>query len=171
MSTKNKILDVYTRSKEIEYFTGVDITDTTKILYSQLLLCGEKAKERQIMANLFCIELCRCFKIKRPIEVRVCNSPQDSTVVNGVCVSRILGKYIPSQRMCIIFNKTAVRKNIVSIKVFADALLHEFIHYIDHEYYGFNTSPHTSGFYNRLCDLKLKLNKGGVIRKLSSVYI
>jgi len=123
------------------------VSEKAKELYSSLLLCSDKVKERQAFANEFCTELCKCFKLK-VVELRVCNVPQDSRIVNGVCVSKVKGKYIPQQRMIVIFNKTAVRKQVVTIKVFVNTVLEQFVFY---------QSPNTDDFLNRLSDLKKEL--------------
>ena len=149
-------LSLYEKSNSIESIC-ITFSDKVRVLYRELLLCCDDAKVRQLMANKLCIELCKCFGLKQVVELRVCNVPQDSRTVNGVCVSKTSGKYIHSQNMIVVFNKTAVRKQIVSIKVFSDTLLHEFAHYLDHSYYRFNESIHTSGFYKRIFDLKEKL--------------
>jgi hypothetical protein len=156
MITKN--LTLYEKSNSIENI-DIAISDSAKRLYKKLLACNDNAKERQSAVNKFCSELCNCFNInkKNIVEMRVVNTPQDSKTVNGVCVKKTLGKYVYPQNMIIIFNKTAVRKQTVSIRVFSDTVLHEFVHYIDHYYYNFSTSPHTSGFYKRIFNLKEKL--------------
>jgi len=150
-----KVKNVYETSKNIENIDIV-VSDKAKDFYKILLLCDTVAKSRQLIANKLCAELCKCLNIK-PVEVKVCNVPQDSKIVNGVCVSRTKGKYIPSQNMMVIFNKTAVRKKIVAIKDFSDTLLHVFVHHLDYKYYNFGDSPHTSGFFKRISCLKEKI--------------
>ena len=134
------------------------VSEHAKVLYRLLLACDSGSKARQAISDKLCRELYRCADLKNMAEVRVCNVQQDSKTVNGVCVKKVLGKYIPSQRMIVLFNKTAVRRQTVSIKVFADALLHEITHSLDYLYYHLDDSPHTSGFYKRIFDLKEKLN-------------
>ena len=152
-----KVLNVYETSNSIENI-DINISSTARSLYRQLLQCGESAKERQLVANKLCIELCKCFGMKKHVEVRICNVAQDSKTVNGVCVRKTMGKYIVSQNMVVVFNKTAVRKQVVAIKSFTDTLLHEFVHYLDFHFYKFRESPHTSGFYKRITSLKNLLN-------------
>ena len=154
---KKIINNVYETSNSIE---NIDVVVSTKAkeLYAQLLSCNDNAKVRQIVTNNLCVELCKCFKIKNVTEVRICNTQQDSKTVNGVCVRKTMGKYIVNQNMIVVFNKTAVRKQIVAIKSFSDTFLHEFAHVLDHLYYNFATSPHTTGFYKRISSLKQKLS-------------
>jgi hypothetical protein len=127
--------------------TDIVISEDARLLYNNLLLCSGNVKERQFAASSLCIELCRCFNLK-VFELRVCNVPQDSRTVNGVCVSKKRGKYVPQQRMVVIFNKTAVRKQIVSIKVFADTVLQQFVFY---------ENPNTIDFISRVSGLKRAL--------------
>ena len=134
-----------------------NVSEHAKTLYRLLLVCDGGAKERQLIADKLCRELCRCANLKTSVEVKVCNVPQDSSTVNGVCVKKAYGKYIAQQRMIVLFNKTAVRHQTVSIKVFADALLHYLVHSLHYLYYRMDESPHTSGFYKRIFDLKDKL--------------
>ena len=56
-----------------------------------------------------------------------------------------------------IYNKTAVKGDVISIKAFYDTLLHEFIHHYDYEVLKLDRSIHSAGFYKRISDLKNKL--------------
>lgn len=73
----------------------------------------------------------------------------------------IHGFYVKSERKdlskIVIYNRTAVRGNVVSINQYIDTLLHEFMHHYDFNVIKLNESPHTSAFYNRINDLKNKL--------------
>lgn len=57
----------------------------------------------------------------------------------------------------VVYNKTAVRGQTVSIKEFTDTLLHEFIHHYDIQFLKMINSIHSAGFYKRISDLKAKL--------------
>lgn len=57
----------------------------------------------------------------------------------------------------VVYNRTAKRGDIISIKEYFDTLIHEFIHHYDYEVLKLNKSSHTSGFYKRISDLKNKL--------------
>ena len=72
--------------------------------------------------------------------------------------SKTLGNYAPLSMVITLFNKTAVKRQIVAIKTLADTLLHEFIHHYDYTRLNLGASPHTAGFYRRIGDLKTKLS-------------
>lgn len=73
----------------------------------------------------------------------------------------IHGFYVKSGRKdlskIVIYNRTAVRGNIISINQYIDTLLHEFMHHYDFNVIKLSESLHTSAFYNRINDLKNKL--------------
>ena len=112
--------------------------------------------ERQIAGQKLLNYLCDKYKIAR-IPLIVLDTPQKG---NGKC--KTLGYYrvIPMLKIgqsITIYNLTAVKKKVVSIKVFTDTLLHEFMHHYDTEYLKIE-SAHTAGFYKRITDLKNKLS-------------
>jgi len=150
-------MTAYEKSNNIES-VEFSVSAAAKKAYKDLLNSGDaSAKERQVLSNKLVLELCRCFKIRNVSEVRVCNVAQDSKTVNGRCVRKTMGKYMVSQNMIIVFNKTAIRKNTVAIKSFTDTLLHEFCHALDYLHYKLGDSLHTAGFYKRITSLKIKL--------------
>ena len=81
-----------------------------------------------------------------------------STNSRGSLHSKTLGNYAPLSMVITLFNKTAVKRQIVAIKTLADTLLHEFIHHYDYTRLNLGASPHTAGFYKRIGDLKTKLS-------------
>lgn len=73
---------------------------------------------------------------------------------------QVYGRYIRIGNVpdkIVIYNRTAKRGDIISIKECFDTLLHEFIHHYDYEVLNMIVSTHTSGFYKRISDLKKKL--------------
>lgn len=67
--------------------------------------------------------------------------------------------YTVQTQVITLYNLTAIKKHVVSIKVMAATLLHEFIHHYDMTFLKLSDSPHTSGFYKRIADLENKLNR------------
>ena len=64
-----------------------------------------------------------------------------------------LGWYSPSTMLIRIYNRTAVRHDIISDGRFVDTLVHEFMHHFDT--YGLHIeSIHTAGFYKRIHTLR-----------------
>lgn len=64
-----------------------------------------------------------------------------------------LGWYHPSTKLIRIYNRTAVRHDIISDGRFVETLIHEFIHHFDT--YGLHIeSMHTAGFYRRIHTLR-----------------
>lgn len=62
-----------------------------------------------------------------------------------------------------IYNKTAVRQQIISSKVFLNTLLHEWTHHYDFAGLRLRRSPHTTGFFKRLRTLAMGLGVGFVL--------
>lgn len=59
----------------------------------------------------------------------------------------------------LIYDRTAYTNRQISIESFVVDLLHEFMHYYDVEFLHIKSTPHTSGFFSRINDLKQKLEK------------
>lgn len=73
--------------------------------------------------------------------------------------NKTMGLYNRSNATIYIYNRTAIKGEEVSIKAFADTLLHEFMHHYDYYVLKLPKSLHTAGFYKRISDLKAKLSK------------
>lgn len=86
------------------------------------------------------------------MKLTVLNKPQRKKV-NG----KTLGFYTVGRNYITIYNLTATTQKTVSIKTFYDTLLHEFMHHYDYKVLKLENSLHTSGFYQRISDLKNKL--------------
>lgn len=86
------------------------------------------------------------------VKLTVLNKPQRKKA-NG----KTLGFYTVGRHHITIYNLTATTQKTVSIKTFYDTLLHEFMHHYDYKVLKLENSLHTSGFYQRISDLKNKL--------------
>ncbi|MGH7723720.1 MAG: hypothetical protein ACRENL_12980 [Candidatus Dormibacteria bacterium] len=62
-----------------------------------------------------------------------------------------------------IYHRTAVRRQVISAKVFLNTLLHEWVHHYDFAGLRLPRSPHTAGFYARLRALADALDVGFVL--------
>lgn len=142
---------IYEKSNGI---TEVRLNRLSSNEYKKLLSDKDRQKDAQRLVDY----LCDKFKISK-VSVCVTNKPQPHKHSSGRLRSKTLGLYIPSKKQIIMYNTTAVRRQTVSINVFADTLLHEFIHHYDFAVLKFSDSPHTAGFYKRISDLKAKLSK------------
>ena len=56
----------------------------------------------------------------------------------------------PSKGAIRIYNLTAIRRQVLSPKVFLETLLHEWVHHYDFTGLELDRSPHTSGFFARI---------------------
>ena len=146
---------IYKLSNAIETIA----TNTLRSTEYNALLQDGNASKRQRNAQALVNYLCDKFKIA-PTSVLVCNRPQPhSTNDNGAIRSKTLGNYTLQTAVIRIYNLTAAKRQEVSIKVFADTLLHEFMHHYDMQYLKLGATIHTAGFYKRISDLKNKLSK------------
>ena len=134
--------------------TEVAYNRLSKKEYAALLKATEKATDRQKRAQIVCDYLSNKYGIQR-VFVCVLDTPQ-RTFSNGN--GKVLGDYMPNYNRIRVWNRTAKTHKVVSIKVFADTLLHEFVHHYDYKYLKLGGSLHTKGFYLRISDLKKKLS-------------
>ena len=146
-------MDIYTLSNSI---LNVEYNRFSKREYESLLKATESAVERKRLAQKLVDYLCDKYNISHVV-VQILDTPQ-KTFAQGR--GKVMGDYTHSNLYkCIrIWNKTAKTHKVVSIKGFADTLLHEFIHHYDYEYLKMGDSLHTKGFYMRISDLKNKLS-------------
>ena len=143
---------VYEKSNQIPI---VALSKFRSTEYNQLLKDVNRQKDAQSLINY----LCDKFYIPHAI-VKVVNTPQPhATGYNGSLKSKTLGTYNSGTRIITMYNITAVKKQVVSIKTFMGTLLHEFMHHYDYTFLKFNSSPHTAGFYKRISDIENKLSK------------
>ena len=142
----------YEKSNSI---SEVRLTSFDKSYYCKLIKSGDSAKDRQIAAQGLINYLCDKFKIKRvPVYVKDWSQPHRLNE-SGNIRSKTFGRYWGSTKIEI-WNKTAIRNQTISINVFADTLIHEFIHHYDTYVLGID-SIHSTGFYKRISDLLNKL--------------
>ena len=143
----------YEKSNKIE---TVKYSRLSKTEYKALLNASDMYLDRQRAGQKLLNYLCDKYSISQ-IPLIVTDTPQKG---NGKCKTlgfyRMLPAFQKGQSITI-YNLTAVKKKVVSIKVFIDTLLHEFIHHYDTEYLKIE-SAYTAGFYKRISDLKNKLS-------------
>lgn len=151
-----KIETNYEKSNKIE---TVKLNSFDKTYYKKLLSCGDDVKVRNILAQSLVDYLCKKFNVMSvPIQVKNTYQPH-RTNGNGKMTNKTLGRYwhCGSRPIKIeIWNKTAIKQQVISNKVFIDTLLHEFIHHYDTVVLGLDTI-HSAGFYKRISDLTNKL--------------
>ena len=139
----------YNKSNEED---SVRLNRFSKSYSLKLLSCGDCY--RFINSQSLIDYLCKKFNIPNVV-VYVCNRKRPR---NRGC--EIHGKYTRRKGdspQITIYNKTAVKGDVISIKAFYDTLLHEFIHHYDYEVLKLDRSIHSAGFYKRISDLKNKL--------------
>lgn len=138
----------YIKSNEI---TEVKLKAFRSSFSKDIFLCGESITDRQKVSQKCLDYLCDKFKIEK-VKLTVLNKPQRKKA-NG----KTLGFYTVGRNHITIYNLTATTQKTVSIKTFYDTLLHEFMHHYDYKVLKLENSLHTSGFYQRISDLKNKL--------------
>lgn len=138
----------YIKSNEI---TEVKLKAFRSSFSKDILLCEESITDRQKVSQKCLDYLCDKFKIEK-VKLTVLNKPQRKKA-NG----KTLGFYTVGRNHITIYNLTATTQKTVSIKTFYDTLLHEFMHHYDYKVLKLENSLHTSGFYQRISDLKNKL--------------
>lgn len=144
----------YEKSNKI---TTVALNKFSSKDYNAFLNADESIADRQRRAQTLATYLCGKFKLPNVV-VKVVNRPQPhSTNLKGCLSSKLLGTYAVNYEVITLYNLTAVKQQVVSIKTMLDTLLHEFMHHYDHKYLKFEHSNHTAGFYKRINDLKQKL--------------
>lgn len=148
-------MTAYEKSNSIE---KVALSRLSKKEYQALLAVCESIKDRQKAAQALCNYLSDRFHISHT-KVNVVNRAQPhSTGYSGRLRSKTLGTYTVNSEVITMYNITAVKRQPVSIKVFAGTLLHEFMHHYDMKYLKLNNSIHTAGFYKRISDLESKIS-------------
>ena len=147
-------MNAYEMSNKIE---AVKLNRLSKKEYKAVLSATEGIVDRQKKAQMLCDYLSKRFGVPAPI-VRVVNRTQPhSTGYRGTLRRKTLGTYTPALQVITLYNITAIKKQVVSIKQMAATLLHEYIHHYDFEVLKLGASPHTTGFYKRISDLENKL--------------
>lgn len=119
------------------------------------LLGTSRAADRQRLGLALLDELTEAAQMN-VCELEVRDAPQAHRRGGGRLVHKTYGRYQPASKGILIYNRTAVRGQILAPKSFLETLLHEWVHHYDFEQLKLN-SIHTSGFYHRLNGLKAKL--------------
>lgn len=140
---------IYQFSNETE---TVNYSRFSKTEMKALLGAGESVCERVDKAQRVITYLCEKYDIP-VVKVQVLDANRP-VFRNG---AEKHGDYTPAMRRIRVWNRTAKRGNVIAIKTFIDTLLHEFIHHYDIAYLKMGSTPHTTGFYKRIADLKGKL--------------
>lgn len=147
-------MNAYEKSNKIE---AVKLSRLSHKEYKVLLSTTESISSRQKAAQALCNYLSKRFKVQAPIVKVVNRSQPHRTGYNGTLRSKTLGTYATFEQVITIYNLTAIKKQVLSIKQFAAVLLHEYIHHYDFTVLKLGASPHTAGFYKRISDLENKL--------------
>jgi len=134
-----------------------------------VLGAGEDAKERQRVAQMLVDELSSAAGLP-PCEVVVADRPQVHQHNGQRLQSKTYGYYrcwfeagrVVRARIRI-YHRTAVRRQVISNKVFLNTLLHEWTHHYDYAGLRLRRSPHTSGFFKRLRSIAEDLDVGFVM--------
>lgn len=119
------------------------------------LLCSSEANKRQELGVALLDELSDGTGIDI-VELIVSDENQAHRRRGTRIVMKKYGSYRPSNKTIMISNRTAARGQILAPKSFLDTLLHEWVHHYDTHKLRIN-SIHSKGFYDRLNDLKTKL--------------
>ncbi len=125
-----------------------------RLLTVQLLASGD-ALMRQRLGLALLDELTEAAQINI-CHLKVYDAPQAHRHRGSRMVYKKYGHYQPKTKGILIYNRTAVRGQILAPKSFLETLLHEWVHHYDFEKLKLN-SIHTSGFYSRLNGLKARL--------------
>ena len=114
---------------------------------SRIVQANGKPIERKLAGQSFLNWLTRHYKLPH-VKLEVEDFPR---LKRGN--SEYLGWYYPKTMVIRIYNRTAVRHNIIFDGRFVETLLHEFMHHFDT--YGLHIdSIHTAGFYKRISTLR-----------------
>jgi len=123
--------------------------------FSQILLDSASQEERQKYGEALLDELSDLSKID-VVKLKISDAKQYHKKYGGRTVYKQLGYYRPASHYIYITNRTAVQGKILAPKTFLTTLLHEWMHHYDFKKLKLN-SIHTKGFYDRLKNLKEKL--------------
>ena len=121
-------MTTYEKSNSI---TEVKLSRFSKKEHQSLLNASESTKERQKAAQMLCDYLCSKFNMPKSTIKVVDRSQPHRTGYSGRLQSKTLGTYTVQTQVITLYNLTAIKKHVVSIKVMAATLLHEFIHHYD----------------------------------------
>jgi hypothetical protein len=104
----------------------------------------------QTACNEFLAEAGRFFEVSRP-RIRVFDARP--LRVHDTGSSELFGDYRVRTALIRVWMRTAVQKHVTSFGTFLSTLCHEFCHHLDILRFGFPSSFHTRGFYERTAAL------------------
>lgn len=147
------------RKSQSETTVAVRISDVTRDLVVRLLDVGDDPKERQAAGQLLIDDLSAAAGLT-PCAIVIADRPQVHSHDGQRLQSKTYGYYrcwsvngrVDRARIRI-YNRTAVRQQVIKPKVLLNTLLHEWVHHYDFAGLRMARSPHTSGFYSRLRSL------------------
>lgn len=143
----------YNRSNAITR-VNFKITPNAK-KYAGMIYQFDREEDRQKISEALLNELSNSARINF-VNLKISDAKQYHKKYNGRTVYKQLGYYRPKSQYIYITNRTAVQGKILAPKTFLTTLLHEWMHHYDFHKLRIN-SIHTKGFYERLKDLKIKL--------------
>lgn len=138
----------YEKSNEIREVAIKRIRHTE---YKRLLKSGEDRVKRQMYSRMLMTYLCDKLGIETPLVI-VTDKPQPKKYGHT-----LYALYVFSGCKIIIYNTTQ-KGNVVTMDFFINTLLHEFMHHYDRVYLNIKSTPHCSGFFSRIKDLRKKLD-------------
>ena len=128
----------------------------SKVQYAKLLSDKDRVNDAQKLLDY----LCKTYELPL-VCIKVTDEPRPKVVNKTMRMSaERLGYYqfCGAFSIIVIYNTTAVKHQVVSIKRFAETLLHEFMHHYDYCKLHLTKSLHTAGFYTRISELQKKLS-------------
>jgi len=156
MFERRSPLDPTYRRSQAATRAPVQPTATARELARRLLATGDDARERRRVAQLLVDELSAAGGFSR-CEVAVADRAQTHEHDGQRLLSKTYGYYRcwfegdrVSRARIRIYNRTAVRQQVITSKVFLNTLLHEWVHHFDFDGLRLPRSPHTAGFFARL---------------------
>jgi hypothetical protein len=147
----------------------VQPTVASRELAQHLLAGGDDPRERRGLAQLLVDDLSAAAGLER-CQVTVADRAQTHEHDGQRLLSKTYGYYRcsftdgrVSKARIRIYNRTAVRQQVITSKVFLNTLLHEWVHHFDFDGLRLARSPHTAGFYARLRALAEELEVSFVL--------
>lgn len=116
----------------------------------QALRAGKPAPLRQVCLG-FLEEAASFYSMPQPALKVLAARPL--RVRDGGWAVELYGDYDPETTLIRTWMRTAVQKKVTSYGTFFSTLVHEFCHHMDFAKFGWKTSPHTRGFYERVAVL------------------
>jgi len=135
----------------------------------RVLEAPDDHRERRRLGQLLLDELSAAAGLIR-VELLVADRPQVHEHDGRRLQSKTYGYYrcwfaeaAVSRAHIRVYHRTAVRRQVISAKVFLNTMLHEWVHHYDFAALRLPRSPHTTGFYARLRALAEALEVGFVL--------